>query len=103
MPNEKIQDAENKDTENKEGVETPKTEPDTPDSPEVNLVTLTELISDKDKELSELRGEVDKLKKANAQMVVQLTAGRQETEDIGKTIVDFCDTRKASRLTDRKE
>lgn len=101
MPNEQIQDNENKDTENKEGVETP--EPNTPDSPEVDLVTLTELISDKDKELSELRGEVDKLKKANAQMVVQLTAGRQDAEDIGKTIVDFCDTRKASRLTDRKE
>lgn len=101
MPNEQIQNTEVKDTEIKEGVETP--EPDTPDSTEVDLVTLTELISDKDKELSELRGEVDKLKKANAQMVVQLTAGRQETEDIGKTIVDFCDTRKASRLTDRKE
>lgn len=101
MPNEQIQDNENKDTENKEGVETP--EPNSPDSPEVDLVTLTELISDKDKELSELRGEVDKLKKANAQMVVQLTAGRQDAEDIGKTIVDFCDTRKASRLTDRKE
>lgn len=101
MPNEQIQNTEVKDTEIKEGVETP--EPVTPDSPEVDLVTLTELISDKDKELSELRGEVDKLKKANAQMVVQLTAGRQETEDIGKTIVDFCDTRKASRLTDRKE
>lgn len=101
MPNEQIQDNENKDTENKEGVETP--ESNTPDSPEVDLVTLTELISDKDKELSELRGEVDKLKKANAQMVVQLTAGRQDAEDIGKTIVDFCDTRKASRLTDRKE
>lgn len=101
MANEQKQDNENKDTENKEGVETP--EPNSPDSTEVDLATLTELISDKDKELSELRGEVDKLKKANAQMVVQLTAGRQDAEDIGKTIVDFCDTRKASRLTDRKE
>lgn len=71
-------------TENEEGAETP----------EIDLATLTELISDKDKELKDLRGEVDKLKKANAQMVVQLTAGRQDAEDIGKTIVDFCDTRK---------
>lgn len=71
-------------TENEERVETS----------EVDLATLTELISDKDKELKDLRGEVDKLKKANAQMVVQLTAGRQDAEDIGKTIVDFCDTRK---------
>lgn len=70
--------------ENKEGDETP----------EVDIVALSELISDKDKELTQLKGEVEKLKKANAQMVVQLTAGRQEQEDIGKTIIDFCDIRK---------
>lgn len=71
-------------SENQEGVETP----------EVDVVALSELISDKDKELKQLKAEVDKLKKANAQMVVQLTAGQHETEDIGKTIVDFCDIRK---------
>lgn len=71
-------------SENQEGVETP----------EVDVVALSELISDKDKELKQLKAEVDKLKKANAQMVVQLTADQYETEDIGKTIIDFCDTRK---------
>lgn len=76
---------ETKTTENEEGVKTP----------EVDIVALSELISDKDKELQQLKGEIDQLKKANAQMVVQLTAGKNTTEDIGQMIVNFCDTRKA--------
>lgn len=46
---------------------------------EVDVKALADLLSEKDKELKEVRKEVEELKKANAKMVVQMSTGSQGT------------------------
>ena len=49
------------------------------DNGTVDVKALADLLSDKDKELKELKNQVDELKKANAKMVVQMSTGNKET------------------------
>ena len=67
-------------------------EQETPD-----IEALAEIISDKDKKLTELETEVKQLKKSNAELLVKISAGSKPSIDLEQTIVDFCDTRKVSR------
>lgn len=46
---------------------------------QVDVKALADLLSEKDKELKEVRKEVEELKKANAKMVVQMSTGSQGT------------------------
>ena len=52
---------------------------DNGDNGTVDVKALADLLSDKDKELNELKKQVDELKKANAKMVVQMSTGNKET------------------------
>lgn len=62
---------------------------------EIDVKAFADLISEKDKELSEQREEITKLKKSNAELLVRINAGtREEAKDLGQIILDFCDTRK---------
>lgn len=66
---------------------------------EVDVEAFADLISEKDKELNELRTEINKLKKTNAEMLVRMNAQTQPQKDIGQTILDFCDVRKVGQPT----
>ncbi len=69
---------------------------DNNDNTDVDVSALADLISDKDKKLEELEAEITKLKKANASMLVQINAGRQEEPSIDDAILSL-DTRKITR------
>lgn len=60
----------------------------------VDVEAFAELISEKDKQLEELRTEMKQLKKSNADLLVKITAQNNPKPNIEETIVDFCDTRK---------
>ena len=47
---------------------------------DVDLKAFADLISEKDKELEQLRTEVDKLKKSNAELIVKVSAGAKHSE-----------------------
>lgn len=62
---------------------------------EIDIQAFADIISEKDKQLSNLQEEITKLKKSNAEMLVRINAGtRDEPKDLGLTIMEFCDTRK---------
>ena len=47
---------------------------------DLDLAAFADLLSEKDKELEQLRTEVDKLKKSNAELIVKVSAGAKHTE-----------------------
>lgn len=47
---------------------------------DVGYKAFADLISEKDKELEQLRTEVDKLKKSNAELIVKVNAGAKHSE-----------------------
>lgn len=55
---------------------------------------FAEIISEKDKKLTELETEVKKLKRANADMLLKISASNKPETDFGQTVIDFCDTRR---------
>lgn len=61
---------------------------------QIDTAAFAEIISDKDKKIDELQGEVAKLKKTQAEMLLQINAGSNEKKDIGQSIIDLLDTRK---------
>lgn len=71
----------------------------TDDEQEVDLSSIADMISDRDKKIDDLNKEIAKLKKANTEMLLHLNAGQHAEPDIEKTIIDFCDTRKVGRPT----
>ncbi len=46
----------------------------------IDYKAFADLISEKDKELEQLRTEVDKLKKSNAELIVKVNAGAKHSE-----------------------
>lgn len=69
---------------------------------EIDVQAFADIISEKDKQLSNLQEEITKLKKSNAEMLVRINAGtREEPKDLGLTIMEFCDTRKIKKAVDR--
>ena len=46
----------------------------------IDYKAFADLISEKDKELEQLRTEVDKLKKSNAELIVKVSAGAKHSE-----------------------
>ncbi len=47
---------------------------------DIDYKAFADLISEKDKELEQLRTEVDKLKKSNAELIVKVSAGAKHSE-----------------------
>lgn len=47
---------------------------------DVDLSAFADLLSEKDKELEQLRTEVEKLKKSNAELIVKVSAGTKHSE-----------------------
>lgn len=47
---------------------------------DIDYKAFADLISEKDKELEQLRTEVDKLKKSNAELIVKVNAGAKHSE-----------------------
>ena len=74
------------------------TEPTEPTEP-IDVNALADLVAEKDKKLTELESEITNLKKANAQMLVQMKAQTSNTVDVDKAILDFCDVRKVGQPT----
>lgn len=66
------------------------------DTGEVDIQAFAEIISEKDKKLDELTEEVNKLKKANADMLLRISSGKPDTFDFDKAIL-ACDTRTISK------
>lgn len=47
---------------------------------DIDYKAFADLISEKDKELEQLRTEIDKLKKSNAELIVKVSAGAKHSE-----------------------
>ena len=57
-----------------------------------NVEAFAEIISEKDKKLEELSEEINKLKKANAEMLLRISSDKPDTFDFDKAVMAF-DTR----------
>ena len=61
----------------------------------IDASAFADIISEKDKAIQQLQKDVAELKKTNAKLLVQVSAGGSRTEfDTEKAILEFCDTRK---------
>ena len=59
---------------------------------DVDVTAFAEIISEKDKKLEELSEEINKLKKANADMLLRISSDKPDTFDFDKAVMGF-DTR----------
>lgn len=59
---------------------------------DVDVTAFAEIISEKDKKLEELAEEINKLKKANADMLLRISSDKPDNFDFDKAVMGF-DTR----------
>ena len=63
----------------------------------IDASAFADIISEKDKAIQQLQQDVAELKKTNAKLLVQVSAGANRTEfNTEKAILEFCDTRKTN-------
>ena len=85
----------NEDTKGKAGSEDTTEENADTKEEEIDVQAFAEIISEKDKKLDELQGQINELKKANADMLLQISTQQKDSFDFDKAVLGF-DTRVSS-------
>lgn len=58
-------------------------------SEEIDVSAFADIISEKDKQISQLQKDVDELKKANSKMLLQINTGHQEEFNFDESLLAF--------------